>query len=234
MDVSLLQATTDDIPDLIQVHTAAFKTDQFSRFMLRGREENAHQALMQKSIESWFADPTSKLVKAVLSDKTVVGWACWLAKGKDDPSEASSKPKSLDVPNTVSLSSVDQPVQQQHEKPRTAAQLIGRQMRSDSMRWEEDSMKGRRYLALQALATSPSFQCQGIGSKLIQCGIDMADAERLPCWAHASPVGHHLYAKAGFQELGRSEYDLEEFDDGNESWGQYIFRYMQRPAVDDK
>lgn len=59
----------------------------------------------------------------------------------------------------------------------------------------------------------------------------MADVERLPCWVHASPVGHHLYAKAGFQELGRSEYDLERFDDGNGSWGQYIFRYMQRPAV---
>ncbi|KAJ5137246.1 ATP-dependent RNA helicase dbp8 [Penicillium atrosanguineum] len=234
MEISLIQSTVHDIPDLVRVHTAAFKADQFSNFMLDGREENAHQVLMQKSIKIWLADPTSKLVKAVASDGTVVGWTCWLAKGKDDTSETLPQPQSLKAPNDSETSSVDLSVQQKKEKPRTPAQLLGRLMHSDSMKWEKDSMKGKRYLTIQALATNPSFQCQGIGSKLIKWGTDMADAEGLPCWAHASPAGHHLYTRAGFSELGRSEYDLEKFSDGDRGWGRYSFRYMQRPALDKR
>ena len=101
MEISLIQSTIHDIPDLVRVHTAAFKTDQFSNFMLDGREKNAHQIIMQKSLKIWLADPTSKLVKAVASDGTVVGWACWSAKGKDDTdtSEAIPQPKRLKAPH---------------------------------------------------------------------------------------------------------------------------------------
>ncbi|KAJ5908736.1 acetyltransferase [Penicillium taxi] len=208
MEISISLATTHDIPDLVRVHTSAFKTDQFSNFMLHGREENTHERMMQKSIEIWLSDPTSKLVKAV-AEGTIVGWACWQTKDKDDQdrSEALRKPKTLTTPN--------------NGEPKRPAQLLSSLMRSDSMIWEENSMKGR-YLVLQALATSPSFQCRGIGSQLLQWGIDIADVEKLPCWVHASPAGHNLNKKAGFQEIGSSEYDLEG------GWGRYTFRYMQR------
>jgi GNAT superfamily N-acetyltransferase len=174
---------------------------------------------MQKSIEIWHSDPTSKLVKAVAGDGTIVGWACWLTKGKDD------QDISEDTPSNGESSLMSQPA-----RPRTPAQLLSSLMRSDSMRWEENSMKGRKYLVLQALATDPSFQGRGIGSQLIQWGIDIADAEKLPCWVHASPASHSLYTKAGFQELGSSEYDLDKFS-GEGRWGRYTFRYMQRPAL---
>lgn len=227
MEISLFLATTLDIPDLVRVQTAAFKTDQFSNFMLHGREGNAHQRVMQKSIEIWLSDPTSKLVKAVAGDGIIVGWACWLTKDKNDQdkNEALLKPRSLDTPNNGASSLMNQPA-----RPRGPAQLLSFEMRSDSMRWEENSMRGRKYLVLQVLATSPSFQCRGIGSKLIQWGIDIADAEKLPCWAHASPAGHNLYKKAGFQEIGSSEYDLESISSEGR-WGPYTFRYMQRPAL---
>ncbi|KAJ5778785.1 acetyltransferase [Penicillium odoratum] len=230
MEISLSLVTTHDIPDLVRVHTAAFETDQFSNFMLYGREENAHQNVMQKSIEIWLSDPTSKLVKAVAGDGTIVGWACWLTKDKDDQdrSKALLKSRSLDTPNNGESSPMNQPA-----RPRRPAQILSCLMRGDSMRWEENSMKGRKYLVLQALATSPSFQCRGIGSQLIQWGIDIADAEKLPCWVHASPAGHNLYKKAGFQEIGSSEYDLESISSEGR-WGRYTFRYMQRSALDNR
>ena len=71
-------------PDFVRVHTAAFKTDQFSNFKLHGCEENAHQRMMQTSIESWLSDSTSKLAKAVAGDGTIVGWVWWLNKDKDN------------------------------------------------------------------------------------------------------------------------------------------------------
>ncbi|KAJ5684069.1 acetyltransferase [Penicillium maclennaniae] len=212
MEISLRQSKIHDIPDLVRVHTAAFKADQFSKFMLDGREENAHQIMMEKSLKIWLADPTTKLVKAVASDGSVVGH------------------KVSNPPNDSETSSVNHSLQQKSEKPKPPAQLLGRLMRRDAMKWEMDSMKGGRYLTIQALATYPSFQGQGIGSRLIKWGTDIADAEGLRCWAHASPAGHRLYTRAGFSELGRSDYDLEKFSDGNKSWGHYTFRYMKRPA----
>ncbi|KAJ6115584.1 acetyltransferase [Penicillium sp. IBT 18751x] len=233
MEISLLQSNIHDIPDLVRVHTAAFKADQFSNFMLDGREENAHQIMMEKSLKIWIADPTTKLVKAVASDGNVVGWACFLAQGRDDTSEACPQSQSLQPANDSEASFVDHSLQQKSEKPQTPAQLLGRLMRRDVMKWEVDSMKGGRYLSIQALATHPNFQGQGIGSRLIKWGTDIADAEGLPCWAHASPAGHRLYTRAGFSELGRSEYDLEEFSDRKKSWGRYTFRYMKRPAQEN-
>lgn len=101
------------------------------------------------------------------------------------------------------------------------------------MRWEAAHLGGTRaYLVLQALATEPAYQGRGIGSRLVQWGVERAEAQGLACWAHASPAGHSLYARAGFEELGRSDYDLAAWAPGGRAggrgWGVYTFRYMLR------
>jgi hypothetical protein len=49
--IFLVHVTSNDVPALVKVHTAAFKSDQFSNLMLLNRDENAHQTLMHRSIE---------------------------------------------------------------------------------------------------------------------------------------------------------------------------------------
>ncbi len=73
-------------------------------------------------------------------------------------------------------------------------------MRKDVVRWEEEQMKGGRYMVLQAIATHPRWQGRGVGHRLAQWGVDKADARGLSCWTHASPAGHGLYTRAGFRE----------------------------------
>ncbi|KAJ5803023.1 acetyltransferase [Penicillium pulvis] len=234
MGFTLRRTNGNDLTELLQIHSAAFKTDQFLNFMLHGKPEGTRESLMERSIKAWLDDPTSSMVTAVRDDGVIVGWACWLRKENEKPESATSinmadtnakeAPTSMkgaenSAPYARSITkSVPSPASQD-DAPDTPTRVVGRQMRSDSMKWEAHFMQGARYLILQALAVSPNDQCQGIGSQLVKWGVERADEERIACWCHASPAGNQLYLKSGFQELGSDKYDLGEF-------GKYVFRYM--------
>ncbi|EPS35767.1 hypothetical protein H072_10739 [Dactylellina haptotyla CBS 200.50] len=208
MAFPIQQVVESDIPELVKIHSDAFKTDQFSNFMLSGKPPGTHESLMERSLNAWFSDPTVWMVKAVDEDGSIVGWACWLTK-------------IVDVDNTERQQPSKPAASQEGAPADTPARVVGRQMRNDSVKWERDSMTENKYLVLQALATSPEYQGRGVASQLVKWGVDRADDGNLTCWCHASPAGNQLYRKAGFQELGNSEYDLGEF-------GKYTFRYMRR------
>ncbi|KAB5580587.1 acyl-CoA N-acyltransferase [Coniochaeta sp. 2T2.1] len=101
---TLSLATTEDIPYLIRVHTAAFRSDLFAHLMLLLNksdegEDGAHQEFIRKSIEQWLADPdgTTQVVKAVDEEGgQLVGWACLVVKRKAD-GDLLSKSKSKET-----------------------------------------------------------------------------------------------------------------------------------------
>ena len=251
--ISIVPVSTTDVSSLVRVHTAAFKLDLFSILMVANREENAHQNHMRKSIEFWMSDPDSQLVQAVDADGEIVGWSCWVLKGADKTvpaaAKSSSSPKpTLDVVPSTSVKAQEAAeggptagpeasAMPQAPEPKTSqdtSRVLGGRMYEDMVQWEAEHTKGREYLVLQALATDPRFQRRGIGTKLLQWGIDKADAGDLPCWTHASPASYTLYERVGFQEVGKSDYDLDEYAPGgrggNRGWGRYTFRYMLRPS----
>ncbi|KAF3907053.1 hypothetical protein AA313_de0208847 [Arthrobotrys entomopaga] len=231
MGFSLQQITESDIAELVRVHANAFKTDQFSNFMLDGKPPGTHENLMERSIRAWLSDPTVWMVKAINDDGSIVGWACWLMKSAERstaPETKESKSNLVPPPaategQTANTLQPRQPPSQKVE-PDTPARIIGRQMRNDTMEWELGTMTEKNYLVLQGLVTRPEYQYQGVGSQLVRWGVDRADTRKLACWCHASPAGNQLYLKAGFQEVGSNDYDLGAF-------GKYTFRYMVRRAA---
>lgn len=61
---------------------------------------------------------------------------------------------------------------------------------------------------LSLLATRPSHQHLGAGTMLVQWGIDLADREDLELFLTATPTGHSLYRKMGFEDIAAFEIDL--------------------------
>ncbi|KAI0130554.1 acyl-CoA N-acyltransferase [Xylariales sp. AK1849] len=251
--IALVPVTSRDLAALVEVQIAAFESDQFSNLMVLGRDKDAHQKHLSKSLELWMSDPASHLVQAVDTAAETVGWSCWVLKREDseetDSEDSLHRSKSQsDLTPTVGegkdLGDDDstrpegqaeaEQIAPQSETTKTAAQVLGGVMHKDLSRWEDEHLKGKKHVVLQALFTDPGYQGRGIGSKLVQWVVDRADAQGLPCWAHASPAGSSLYARAGFQVLGSNEYDLDEYAPGgkeaNGDWGMYTFRYMLRPA----
>ncbi|KAK1634012.1 hypothetical protein BDP81DRAFT_433544 [Colletotrichum phormii] len=229
--VSILAVEPNDIDDLVTIHTAAFKTDQFSNLMLLDREEGAHQNLMHKSILHWLSNSSStKLFKAVDKEGKILGWSCWVVKvseqKKPDARKASQASSDSKSNKEKTLSEKD--------TPRDPARVLGGIMHRDMTSWESRHLGGKKYAILQALATDPPYQGQGIATKLIQQRVEDVDSHNLACWIHASPSSYRLYETAEFQEIGKSEYDLGKWAPGGTGdklcWEVYIFRYMLRPA----
>jgi ribosomal protein S18 acetylase RimI-like enzyme len=232
-DIKLTTATLADLPNLLKVHTAAFRSDQFSNLMLLNRDESAHERLMTKSIEFFLSQPDTKLVQAIDPDGQMLGWSCWVIKDQKEEDRDSAKNMSSEPIRADQKAAPEK--KPQESQPTDPTRVLGGLMREDMVRRESQQMGNKKYVVLQALATNPKHQGQGIGTRLVQWGAEMADSEQLPCWAHASPASYSLYERAGFQELGRSDYNLAEWapggKEGNRGWGTYTFRYMMRPPA---
>jgi len=249
--VTLAPVTPDDVPQLTKLHAAAFKSDLFFNLMMLHRDEGAAAPLIQRGIEADMSNPNATLIKAMDENGDIVGWACWELKGDTkEPGpdvaatpapapEAQPKSESVQTDTTAAKAehvagSEQQSSQSEAKKPEDSIRVLGGLQRRHRTTWEDTHLAGKKYLALEGLATHPRSQGRGVATKLVQWGINKADAESLSCYAHASPASHRLYDRAGFQELERDEYDLAEYapggKGGNRGWGVYTFRYMMRPA----
>ncbi|KAK2044757.1 acyl-CoA N-acyltransferase [Colletotrichum somersetense] len=251
--VSLSPVQPDDVPDLLRVHTAAFKTDQFSNLMLLNRDEDAHQEVMGRSIRRWMSDPAARLTRALDADGRLVGWSCWIVKTEyeEEPAPVREPPPPATTTDAARAggraagagqadkhdggSAPTEAAQKEQEDP---ARALGGLMFRDMTSWEDTHLCGKKYVVLQALATDPRHQRRGVATELVRHGLEeVVDPQGLPCWIHASPASHNMYVKAGFEEVGRSDYDLDEWapggKGGNRGWGRYTFRYMLRPAKND-
>lgn len=245
---TLAPATVDDTKALVDVHAAAFRADLFSALMLLGRPDDAHHALMRKTLEVWFADPQARLTKAVDADGHIVAWACWILRDNDSTAtevsqEAKEKkttespPEAAAAATTAATTTPAAPATSSapNDDPTRPLRVL---MREDMLRREAAHMPRGKCLVLQGLATHPRLQGRGIGSQLVREGTERADAEGLPCWAHASAAGHAVYARNGFREVARDEYPLATWapggEGGNRGWGTYTFRHMLRPVGGDE
>ncbi|KAK1992584.1 acyl-CoA N-acyltransferase, partial [Colletotrichum falcatum] len=201
--VSLSPVEADDVPALLRVHTAAFKTDQFSNLMLLNRDEDAHQEVMGRSIRRWMSDPDAKLTRALDADGRLVGWSCWVVKAGYEEEPAPAREPAPAPAARRAETGQDDP-----------ARALGGLMFRDMTWWEGKHLGGKRHAVLQALATDPRCQRRGVATELVRHGLEEVDSQGLPCWIHASPASHQLYVKAGFREVGRSDYDLDEWAPG--------------------
>lgn len=237
--VTLGPVTDDDVLNLVEMHTAAFKSDQFSNLMILNPDEKAHQRLMQKSIQSWISDPAAQLIQATDTSEEVLGWACLVLKGVD-----SDKPDASDLstPSTESKhrlssdtirSKVGREAELVHQLPKKEpARVLGGLMRKDLVQWEDKHMKGKKYRVLQALATSPNYQNRGIG-------LNWFSGPLIKSMPRAFPTGYMPRLRVTVCTKGldykRSARVIMILmsgapggKGGSRGWGRYTFWYMLR------
>lgn len=82
---------------------------------------------------------------------------------------------------------------------------------------------------LSTLIVAPECQRQGIGSKLLEQGLQQVDEAGLQCVLAASKEGLGLYKKFGFVEFETMVLKLWEYE-GGERFGMDNHVVMQRPA----
>ncbi|KAJ5201383.1 uncharacterized protein N7498_006046 [Penicillium cinerascens] len=80
------------------------------------------------------------------------------------------------------------------------------------------------------MCVKPSYQCKGIGSKLVQLGFDRARAEGIPFAVCAEAPAHEFFIKLGFKDTTHYDIDLRKYAPAYSGFG--IFRLsgmMWRP-----
>ena len=71
----------------------------------------------------------------------------------------------------------------------------------------------------------PEYHRQGIGSKLLQECMQMADEKGLPIFLQGTPAGRPFYEKLGFERVGGFDVDLSKYQTGA---GMYKMTFLQR------
>ncbi|EXJ70343.1 uncharacterized protein A1O5_06411 [Cladophialophora psammophila CBS 110553] len=74
------------------------------------------------------------------------------------------------------------------------------------------TIRGKRHLYLHWLVVHPSYQRQGIGQKLLNWGIEVADGENIVAWLFARPAGSRLYERNGWKAVLIIEVDVPDED----------------------
>lgn len=75
---------------------------------------------------------------------------------------------------------------------------------------------GRRLTSsdLRRVAVRPRYQGNGVASRLLQWGVDMADREGITGWLNARPAGLSIYQKAGWQPVVVTEFQIPGIETG--------------------
>ncbi|OAP57638.1 hypothetical protein AYL99_08376 [Fonsecaea erecta] len=74
------------------------------------------------------------------------------------------------------------------------------------------AIRGKRHLYLHWLAVHPSYQRLGIGQKLLDWGVEVADRENIVSWLFARPAGIKLYDRNGWKAVLTIDVDVPDED----------------------
>ncbi|KAH7083050.1 acyl-CoA N-acyltransferase [Paraphoma chrysanthemicola] len=190
MGLVVLPALSSDISEVYDVYFAAFRDNAVTRALFPKASANdmtnSASAFRRKTHTShvsqyWPTDPTQYTLKCVDSDSgEIVGMALW---------DIYLSPSTWTRPQ---LSWLDG-----DEKIR-AENLITPLWNAREHYWI-----GERYIYCHVIAVHPAHQRKGVGQKLLNYGIGIAQQARLPVYIESSRDGIRLYEKMGCRRIKR-------------------------------
>ena len=205
----LSRASRDDIPSLVNVHVAAFASDNAVRLMF-GDEAELREKLREMLESSW-PSSTRSVIKAFAKETgETVGWIGFSQVGYSDTE--SKEPKE----------------NESHAETTDLRSYFDKRIANFRAEW----LSNKTYIDIGTLVVHPTHQGRGVGSALIRWATSQADNESVPCFLASSPVAHLLYYHLGFRDIGSFEIDLNEFAPGGKArkrgWGIYESMFMLR------
>ncbi|KAI5863131.1 acyl-CoA N-acyltransferase [Durotheca rogersii] len=182
MPFVVLPAHIADIEPVYDVYFEAFKDEPILKFLYpRGVDRKAHTEAMA---QWWGHDRISYTIKCLNADTgKIVGMATWDVFHRPGEGNGWERPAGI-------------PWLEGKEKERAEGVLNGM--------WDmREKLFGARhkYIYLSVIAVHPEHQRQGVGRRLMQWGIDVAEQFGVPIYTEASPSGLGLYQSVGFEHL---------------------------------
>ncbi|EEU45810.1 uncharacterized protein NECHADRAFT_78691 [Fusarium vanettenii 77-13-4] len=182
--ITIRPATKEDLPSMLSVYFSAFSTSLFSQRCFPSTSPDV-QAWIANSLRSQIEGTRgNRVVIAESEPGSVLGWARWVRR----PAAPSKR---------AILSESDYP---SSGDPALAVRLFEANANATYKH-----AAGEEYWFLSTIATAKEAQRRGVGSALMQFGVDKADEEGWMAYLNSSPEGKGLYEKFGFEVVDESE-----------------------------
>lgn len=243
-NVIIKPMTADDVPELAVVLTESFARDPGTAFVFAypPRGTAGHEKAVANSVPRRIAmlnrqmcNPGSYVLSAIV-DGRIAGFSMWSAPIEQDPSTKRFIPFHLRVWGKL-YKLYDRIIGLLYPTflRRILDPLRAEQLRRRSVMMQEDGqveeavlpeeVKRDGHWTLNALGVSEEFGRRGIGSKLLQWGIEQADKSGHAVTLAASEDGAKRYARHGFRMLLQTALLRDEVDAGQEGiWQGYMLR----------
>ncbi|MCJ1433985.1 hypothetical protein MMC27_003350 [Xylographa pallens] len=180
-----------DFDRLAGVEDAAFADDPIVQLLFpEGHGGNTQATRGETHHKSSKADPTNYYIKATSTATGEI--VAWLKYHLFDDLEREHLPWPKDLPAGANV-------------PLMEASFTTLKALRDEM------MAGKQYGYVLILVTVPEWHRRGVGRKLLQRYLDVADEKGWESWIDASPAGMGLYQKLGWEQVGSVTLDLGEF-----------------------
>ncbi|KAH9905748.1 acyl-CoA N-acyltransferase [Xylariomycetidae sp. FL2044] len=215
MDITITRATVDDVPAMAEINRQAYSQELPHRFAFNKTADDQFMVrFFTGRIASRLDDPQTEIFKAVdTATGQIMGFACWTR----ELAEGAAPPPTGKVLQSMPTSYMNMDF----------IMATGAQMEQLSK-----CMKGEEHYYLSAFAVTPPLQGQGIGSRLLEHCLRLADQAVLPSWLISFPGSHSLYLRHGFADVDHADIDLNAWD-RNRHRGFGIYRQyamVRKPA----
>ncbi|GAB7358565.1 hypothetical protein MBLNU230_g2626t1 [Neophaeotheca triangularis] len=207
MDLILTDATPADLPRLVEIELAAFAHETTNQVLsYRSPTDPAHYTrTLQNYRTALQTNPTTNHFRKILdpSTQTPIAWSKTTHSHLLPSENLSPTPSDPNTQHPTSPSPSPNP-----DPP------MNRAWSALNSHHHHTTMQTRPHLYLSMLATLPSHQNLGAGTKLLEAIVAEADAKGLEVYLEATEVGRPLYEKFGFEKRGEIVFDPEEWEEG--------------------
>ncbi|KAH8901245.1 acyl-CoA N-acyltransferase [Thozetella sp. PMI_491] len=213
-------ATRDDLPALAKINAAAYARETIAMFAFKKWPDDENMtAFFASRIGDRLDQPESQVFAAVQPDSDkMYGFVCFTLKDGPD-SDSDAKPAA--DPTGAAMQKLGQTLN---------LEFIGESRKQ--MQVLKDGIKGEKHYYLSAFAADPTYQGQGIGTKLLEHCLRISDQAGLKTWLNAFPGSHTLYLRHRFTDVKYHDMDLNEWDKGRlRGYGIYRSYLMMREPI---
>ncbi|MCJ1242491.1 hypothetical protein MMC14_010499 [Varicellaria rhodocarpa] len=211
--VRLSRAQLADVPALVQITEDAFAPDLFNKLVTASDPER-DRSHFEKNLIELFEMPNVAIIKAEIVSTAenettesgqIVAWSAWAWNVTDKDSTRAR----VDDGHWRSLAPSMSPVLFGKEAP-AAGSLLDVFMEEEK-KFERRWFANRDQMVLGLLNVAPKYQGRGIGEKLLEWGVKVADQRRLVCRLGATPVAWKIYQQFGWHVVDVQKIDLSEW-----------------------
>ncbi|CAM1508042.1 Fc.00g048900.m01.CDS01 [Cosmosporella sp. VM-42] len=200
MSFQMRKATRADVEGMCSVYFSAFGDTIIGRQVFPQTSETVQtfwREMLSKEVED--VDAHFFVVIPSESPDTIVAFAKWLSPGApiEDAPSADIWPKDG---NPALANEFFTAITEAHQK----------------------IMGGKDHYYLELIAVRKEWMGKGAASSLMRWGVNLADAEGLPCFLEATPNARPVYEKYGFRVVSEDELESSE--------GKILEYYMLRDS----